>query len=201
MTGIIAGNPTTRCGVHNILAGSEPINHAGNHGSITTHRIASLLDIMRTFDAWGLAMLLHHIDHAIEVIKPMAESDATRNDQLTKKEVDAWLSANIGMADHFAKELSLQSTNARVWAGGGRFWMAAQVGLTREKAYHELRFLRESIEADLETRTFAFIVPEKAKLLASMDDDWSDIWTAIPNSKEDTKEALDCYALERNTAI
>jgi hypothetical protein len=65
-----------------------------------TPEILTLLEIMRKFNVWGLAMLLHHIDHAIEAVKPMAAHSELRDERLTPENVKMWLTGNIMMADH-----------------------------------------------------------------------------------------------------
>lgn len=47
---------------------------------------------MTTFDVWSLAKLLHHIDHSLEVLKPMATADAeTRDTKLSQDKIELWL--------------------------------------------------------------------------------------------------------------
>lgn len=155
---------------------------------------------MRKFNVWNLAMLLHHIDHAIEVIKPMASDPGLRDEKLTQENVDAWLSGNIGLAESLAKEIHLQSTYDRVWAGAGPFYMAARVGLTWQEAHNELRVLRQAIEADLEKSTFAFIPRRNAELLERMAHDWQAVWTALADTKTDIEAGINCATLEQYTA-
>ena len=112
-------------------------------------------------------MLLHHIDHALEVIKPTAESDGIRDEKLDPESISAWINGNINAAQVIALDIHLDSTHKRMWDGGGPFWMKAQVGITWQEANSELRVLRECIEADLEDKWFAFILPEKANRLES----------------------------------
>src|SRR6476646_3411838 len=104
--------------------------------------------MMRKFDVWDLAMLLHHIDKALGVAKPLATCDDTelRDKKLSPEEIEMWASGNILMAQSIAQQIHLESTYARVWEGGGPFWMAARTGLTWAEAYSQLKFLREAIE-------------------------------------------------------
>src|SRR5579859_981543 len=102
---------------------------------------------MRTFNVWNLAKLLYHIDHALEVIKPMAQDATLRDERLADKDLEMWISPNIMLAESLAKEICLESTHDRVWQGGGPFWIATGVGLSWQEAYSQLRYLREAIEA------------------------------------------------------
>jgi hypothetical protein len=78
--------------------------------------------------------------------------------------------------------------------------MKSKVGITWQEAASELRVLRQCVEADLEDKWFAFVLPEKATLLRDAPEEWRKIIDAIPKAKEDIREGLYCYALERNTA-
>jgi hypothetical protein len=157
-------------------------------------------ELMRKFEVWQLAMLLHHIDHSIEVTKPMAEDTELRDEKLDVENVSAWIEGNILLAQIISKEIGLDSTHKRVWEGGGPFWMKSRVGITWQEACSELRVLRQCVEADLEDKWFAFVLPEKAALLVTAKKDWARVLKAIPNTTDDIREALYCYALERDTA-
>ena len=145
-------------------------------------------------------MLLHHIDHSLEALKPMAEDKELRDDKLSPEDVQLWISGNLSMAENIAKRIALDATSKRVWSGGGPFWMKARISITWQEARNELRVLRQCIEADLEDKWFAFIVPEKAALLQSAKNDWRIVLGSIPEAKRDIQDALYCYALERDTA-
>jgi hypothetical protein len=155
---------------------------------------------MRKCDVWGLVMLLHHIDHSIEVLKPMAESKELRDEEVDSDSVSTWLNGNITMARINSGLIGLNATHSRVWEGGGPFWMKAKTGITWQEACSELRVLRQCIEADLENKWFAFVLPEKAALLESAKKEWKETIDSVPDAEEDVREALYCYALERNTA-
>ena len=147
-------------------------------------------------------MLLHHIDKAIEVTKPAATCDDVelRDRKLSPEEVEVWISGNILMAQSIAGQIHLHSTWDRVWEGAGPFWVASRVGLTWQEAYSELRVLRQAIESDLERSTFAFIPRHNAELLDRMEQDWQAVWVALPNTKTDIKNGIECYALDESTA-
>jgi hypothetical protein len=156
------------------------------------------LDSMLTFDAWGIAMLLHHIDETRQHATKMCELDG-RDEKLTDEEIKLHVDPVILMAHVRAKEAQLQSTLDRVW-DNGPFTMASKVGITYQELRNELTVLRQSIEADLEKRTFAFIPPPKDEFLSNLEADWKPVWTCFPSAKYDSEEAMVCYALELNTA-
>ena len=73
----------------------------------------SRLDIMLTFDAWGLAMLLHHVDeHRAKVTKKceLGGRDEKLNDEAIRLYVDPVLI----LAQVHAKDAQLWSTLDRV---------------------------------------------------------------------------------------
>jgi len=155
---------------------------------------------MRKFDVWTLVMLLHHINEGREALRGLAEDKESSDVIMEAKFVETFLSGSLMSAEMLSQKLGLDATYKRVWNGGGPFWMMAQVGITYRQAYDELRVLKECIEADLENKWFAFIIPSKAQLLENAKHDWKAIIDAIPDSQDDIREALYCYALERNTA-
>jgi hypothetical protein len=158
----------------------------------------SLLEIMKKFDAWGLAKLLGHIDERKASAVKMCDLGG-RDQKLSDKEVEVLLSGILHLAQHHAKEAVLQSTLDRVW-DNGPFMMKSKVGITWQELQSELGVLRQSIEADLEKLDFVSIHPNKAVVMRGMERDWGRVWEVIPRAKADTEEAVYCYALERNTA-
>jgi hypothetical protein len=165
---------------------------------LTCPRIESLLQIMQTFDAWGVAKLLCHID---EVKGNIAKLTAIAEDTMEPQAIELYISSIVYMALHHATVAKLQSTYDRVWEGGGPFWMAMKTGqLTYGQAEHELVFLRQCIEADLEKRLFAFIDPQRAHLFGAMDNNWGAIITQVPDSKADVEDAHISYMVELYTS-
>jgi hypothetical protein len=155
---------------------------------------------MQTFDAWGIAKLLSHIDKAksdITKIGAMGNPD----EKMDKQAIDLFIEGNVLHALILAKKFKLQSTYDRVWEGGGPFWMAMKTEqLTYREAEHELVFLRQCIEADLEKQLFAFIEPENAKLFGAMDKAWEEVFARIPDSKPDAEDAHISYMVELYTS-
>ena len=154
---------------------------------------------MQTFDAWGLAKLLGHIDQAKGNIATLAAMGSA-DDTMEAEAIGLHISSIVSMALHHATAAKLQSTYDRVWEGGGPFWMAMKTGqLTYGQAEHELIFLRQCIEADLERRFFAFVEPQHAQLFGTMDSNWGLIIAQIPDSKADIEDAHISYMVELYT--
>ena len=154
---------------------------------------------MRNFDAHGLAMLLRHIETASRHAQTLCDQGA-RDDTIVDEQAKSLIQPILDLAEKYARDIELDSTLKRVWRGGGPFFFAVATGITYQKLQHELEVLRQAIEADLSDRTFVFIPPVDAKLLIEMKETWSGVWEALPDSLRDTREAISCYALDRNTA-
>jgi hypothetical protein len=56
------------------------------------------------------------------------------------------------------------------------------------------------MEDELKYRRFAFVPTEKAKKLDNIDKDWAQIQQHFPSAKPDIRQAVECYALDCNTA-
>jgi hypothetical protein len=69
-----------------------------------------------------------------------------------------------------------------------------------EQVGQQATVLWEAIHGDLQKRRFAFVPPEKARVLDGMGHEWSVIWSHILDSRTDSEEAVYCYALGRNDA-
>ena len=162
-----------------------------------TRQIWSLIDIMRKFDAWGMAMLLHHIDKNRNVLGKKCEFD--RDEKLSDEDTKLFITPIVFLAQHHAEAAKLDSSYDRVW-DDGPFCMASKMGMSFQQAENELAVLRQCIEADVEKRSFLSILPPKDGFLFSLESDWSPIWKAFPSTKYDSEQAIDCYALDLNTA-
>lgn len=162
-----------------------------------TRQIWSILDIMRKFDPSGMAMLLHGIDENRNILGRMCEFDG--DEKLSDEQMRSFITPIVMLALHHAEAAKLNSTYDRVWEGGP-FCMASKVGMTFQQAENELTVLRQCIEADLEKRSFLSILPPKDGLLIRLESDWSQIWKAFPSTKDDSEQAIGCYALDLNTA-
>lgn len=64
----------------------------------------------------------------------------------------------------------------------------------------EVRTLRETLETGLKSKYFYHYPQNKAALLRRMEGDWSGALRAFPSIANDVAAAVDCYALEHNTA-
>jgi hypothetical protein len=153
---------------------------------------------MREFDAWGLAMLLHHINDNRAIILQMC-ADGNHDERMDDKAADLFIEGILLAALHHAKNAALTSTHDRVWENGP-FQMAYKIGMTYRQAEHELAVLRQCIEADLEKRKFAFIEPQKSELFEGLEAAWGPVCKIIPSASVDVKEAHIARMVELDTA-
>jgi hypothetical protein len=64
----------------------------------------------------------------------------------------------------------------------------------------ELRVLREDIQSALQYKRFAFVPKSKAEILDKRGNDWERLWHDVNGIEEDVNKAVDCFALDMNTA-
>lgn len=179
------------------ISGNNILDSVSVSGS-NSPRLLTLWGIMRKFDAWGIAMLLRHINRLNGY--SWKQSDAGNRDlSVPKQEVDSYVLPVVVQALHHARAYHLLSTYDRVWENGP-FTINMKIGITYQQCINETEVLRECIEADLEKLWFAQIHPDKQKIAFDVPANWKKIWDMIPACKEDCHEAYYCYALERNTA-
>lgn len=65
---------------------------------------------------------------------------------------------------------------------------------------NESKVLLDEIQGELQERVFAFVPTSKAAKLTNISNEWAEVWAKFPSCKEDVERAVDCYALEQDTA-
>lgn len=75
-----------------------------------------------------------------------------------------------------------------------------RVGLTISDFGDEIRFLNETIYSELKARLFVFVPPEKAERINKLTEEWGGILVSFPSARDDINAAVECYALDCNTA-
>jgi hypothetical protein len=65
---------------------------------------------------------------------------------------------------------------------------------------NEAEVLFQEIQGELRERVFAFVPTSKAAKLTNISKEWAEVWTKFPSCKQDVERAVDCYALEQDTA-
>jgi hypothetical protein len=153
---------------------------------------------MKECEIWALSKLLTRIAEVRENLKPWAEGDG-RDDVLSEEARNLYIDSILSHSQRLAMIMELESTNSRVWFGGGSLFLKYS-SLTWQQAYSELGVLRESIEADLEKHFFVQLTTTQKNLIDRVKRDWEKVYVTIPSAKNDIVEATMCFALERYTA-
>jgi len=161
-------------------------------------RVWSLLEIMRQFQAWQLAKIIHELTQVEWLCSKqcdMGERDTPVRDHY----LDAFVKPLVESCRTLCVSTELNSALARI-DGPMRVALNFIPSPSWNDLHVESRVLREQIEADLARRRFMFIPAEKAQLLDKIGRDWDSVWRQFPSAKEDSEEAVHCCVLGRNTA-
>jgi hypothetical protein len=163
--------------------------------------IWSFEEIMRHYNVWQLA-------HAIEMLQDMQtqgdlymlQADINGNQKNDLRVPDERMNTlyvpELKYIQAQCEYLELPAALARI----PHFNNEIRQGITWAELRTQAKVLHEAIHADLCYRRFAFVPTSKAQLHDTFALVWDDIWKKIPDCKEDSERAIDCYALEQNTA-
>jgi len=156
---------------------------------------------METYNPGELARLLQSINEAKAYVVGMCDRGEA-DKKVPRVPLETTFIPLIALARDHANRLELQSTLNRVAEDHGYLHLALsqEQGITFEELRHQLAFLRESIEADLEKQHFVFISSSKVAVLLDMTTQWEEVWRKLPDCRSDTQEAVYCYCLDRYTA-
>jgi hypothetical protein len=157
-------------------------------------KFPSLLDMIH-FMAWQLGLALvwleHEHDDAFYHCASMGERDIPIPED-RKSRVAVFLAYIRKKCE--AVELDGATKRVQIFQNNCRF------GITYQELATEAKVLREAMESDLVFRRFASIPSDRAKLLDKIDADWAQIQERFKVAREDIRSAVECYALDCNTA-
>jgi hypothetical protein len=97
---------------------------------------------------------------------------------------------------HMCNPLLLEKTDARLT----RISIMLNRQYTYDEVAREYQTLYEAIEDDIRTERFYHYNRDKALLVLKIQGDWAPTLAAFKSAKKDVEEAVDCYALEHETA-
>lgn len=162
-----------------------------------TLRLWRLCEIMRHYNVWQLA-------HAIEFLLEMQAQGMLAS--VTPSQGENAAVPDVHMNNIYVpglkyvqaqcEYLELRSALARM----PHFNREIRQGITWSELRNQAQVLHEAIHAELCYRRFAFVTTEKSLLHDKFASHWDGIWKKFPEAKEDSQRAIDCYALEQNTA-
>lgn len=159
--------------------------------------LMSLLDIVQYFMVWQLAK-------ALEWLKEIEQQceHACRLDSADREMPQGTIRNNVRPMLDYSRQ---QFVNAELYAAVHRIDQPFRLALVNDSiTYRELRSqakaLLEAVDGELAFRRFAYVPTEKAQMLDGIARDWEVIWNKFRESEVDSRAAVECYALDQNTA-
>ncbi|MFZ0737261.1 MAG: hypothetical protein WBL70_02540 [Candidatus Acidiferrales bacterium] len=160
-------------------------------------RFLTFQDVMRHYNVWQLA---HAIAFLQEAQQDADFKDVFASDHWTSRVPDERMNnyyrPMLQYCESECKELELTCALARFQ----HFNNEIRTGISWAELRNQIKVLHEAIHADLCYRRFAYVPTAKATLHDKFALVWENIWKKVPDAKEDSQRAIDCYALEQNTA-
>ena len=151
---------------------------------------------MLQYPVWHLGISLVWLSSYEHQLIALSVVDRTYRDSLVEPSSNQFLTFKISHCQEQCEALELSASLDRI----KRLSAALRSNLTNDRLRQEIRVLRETIESELKCRRFAFVPTEKAKRLDEIDSDWSKVQQQFPSAKADIRDAVECYALDCNTA-
>ena len=157
-------------------------------------QIWNLSEIMRQYNVWQLANALAHVT---QMQLDAEEQLRTRGDASVPVErMNTWYVPCLKMCNAECERLELTAALNRL----APFNFEIRQGISWSELRNQAKTMLEAIHSELCFRRFAFVPTEKATLHDRFAFGWEEIWKKFPEVKEDSQDAIDCYALEKNTA-
>lgn len=159
--------------------------------------IVTLWDIMRRFHAWQLARALSALDQ-IECDAKDAHRQGMRDALVPSERIEKYVAPMIAYCRRQCEAVELTAAVACI--DDPDFRLPLKHGITFDQLRTQVRVLRNAIGSELCYRRFAYVQTARAKVLDEMAGAWATVWQQFPSAKQDSEEAVYCYALERHTA-
>ena len=156
--------------------------------------LCNLLVIMRHYNVWQLGIAIGFLSEA-ESIGQLRKSNSD-DGPVPRERIEQYYRPSVEYARQQCVPIELSAALHRC----DLFLISLRDGLLWSELGHHARALIEAIEGELKYRRFAFLQTQKAKLLDEFRKDWASVLEKFPNTAEDVEHAVECYALEQNTA-
>jgi hypothetical protein len=149
---------------------------------------------MRHYNVWQLGIVLGFLGDAQAVAH--FRKGTTSDSPVPRERIDQYYKPSVEYAQRQCADIELSAALHRC----DLFLIALRDGILWSELGHQAQALLEAIEGELKYRRFAFVQTPKAKILDEFRKDWATVLETFPNAEEDVKHAVECYALEQNTA-
>jgi len=151
---------------------------------------------MISFNVWQFGLVIEKLQDlhsgALNHCTFHANRDLLVPKEMIEKVIVPWLNYGRRMCE----AVELTAAIARI----DQFETTCEIHLTYSELEVQTRVLREAIEDELRLRRFAFVPTERANKLDNIDKYWASVQQQFPSAKEDIRSAVECYALDCNTA-
>jgi hypothetical protein len=160
----------------------------------------SLWDSRRLWSLWDMLNFnLFGFWEATKIVSAtitMGASQGLQNAGLVSEPQRLFIRNRFDYIAHVCTPLLMEKTDARL--------IRISIMLNRQYTYGEVvkefQTLLEAIEDDIKSEGFYHYKHTKAILVARIPGDWNRTIAAFPSAKNDIEEAVDCYAMEHETA-
>ncbi len=158
-------------------------------------RLISLLDMLQ-YPVDQLGTCLAGLRLMESQLESLIRTHKEHRDSPVDAQVRNLLLIKIATCQKHCQKLEMTAALSRI----ERIHSPLNARISNDNLRHELRVLRETMQADLSQRRFAFVPTEKATKLDNIDKDWGDVQKHFAKAKDDIHDAIECYALDCNTA-
>jgi hypothetical protein len=151
---------------------------------------------MIRFMAWQLVRTLVYLQGVqYEALDKVTSGNG--NALILQDDVEKKLVPLLAYARSQCVAVELQSSVSRI---DEQFSVALKLGATYDVLFNEAKTLRETIQSELQYKRFAFVPTDRAIKFDNIDKDWAEVQEKFLLARDDIRDAVECYALDKNTA-
>ena len=175
---------------------SAAIEYPVREWSDVYHRLVSFENLVRHYGVWQLGKAitdLKDIQHSA-----LRACDAGCRDVMVPHErMEQLIKPVFEYTRMQCEQIDLKSAISRI---DGPTRNAFMRPVTYDVLCNHIQALLDAIESELCNRRFAFVPDAKAKVLDVLGNEWKPVWNVLPDAERDATDAVECYALDKNTA-